>query len=337
MKVEYNAESQIFGGSILGDVYSNITGQRFSDERHTPLITDQGVKIAEYAGPGTHIKYRLENNIEPLTLVDKISKAHDLRYSLSKNIDDVRYADNKMISKLDEIDKKGLDYKLNVKAVKTAMKSKRLFEDVGVWSKGSFSDMKGAELPEEDKRLFETELNKLVQEGFGLAGQGNVFNLPSDAGKYLPKGLFKGEGLEDININVPSTVPLPKSFFKSFKGQGLSPFTQYFKDKGFFDDKKGTIFEKRGGSVSYIKTPFSIENSSNSYMDFMNLGEKLFSQNPLEFKSLLDTSLDKIIVGKGLKESMGRAIKKIIYGALPFLQWFDSDKTILQGRGLKQF
>lgn len=323
MKVNYDPQSEIFGGSIIGDVYSKVSGQRFSDERHTPLITDQGVKIAEYAGPGTHIKYRLENNIEPLTLVDKISKAHDLRYSLSKNIDDVRYADNKMISKLDEIDKKGLDYKLNVKAVKTAMKAKRLFEDVGVWEKGSYSDMKGAQLNENDKRLFETELNKLVQEGFGLAGQGNVFNLPSDAGKYLPKGLFKGEGLEDININVPSTVPLPKSFFKSFKGQGLSPFTQYFKDKGFFDDKKGTIFEKRGGSVSY--------------MDFMNLGEKLFTRNPLEFKTLLDKSLDKIIVGSGLKENMGRAIKKIIYGALPFLQWFDSDKTILQGTGLIQF
>src|SRR5210317_837081 len=166
MKVEYNAESQIFGGSILGDVYSSVSGQRFKDERHVPLITDQGVKLAEFAGPGTHIKYRIENNIQPLGAVDKTAKAHDIRYSLSENIDDVRFADNKMINKLEEIDRKGLDYKLNVKAVKSAMKAKRLFEDVGVWSKGSFSDMKGAELPEEDKRLFETELNKLVQEGF---------------------------------------------------------------------------------------------------------------------------------------------------------------------------
>ena len=251
MKVEYNAESQIFGGSILGDVYSSVSGQRFKDERHVPLITDKGVKLAEFAGPGTHIKYRIENNIKPLNAVDKSAKAHDIRYSLSKNVDDVRFADNKMISKLEEIDRKGLDYKLNVKAVKTAMKAKRLFEDVGVWDKGSFSDMKGAELSDSDKRLFESELNKLVQEGFGIA----------------------------IGI----------------KGKGLGQ------------------------------------------LDFVNLGEKLFLQNPLQFKSLLDTSLDKIIVGNGLKESMARGIKRIIYGALPFLQWFDSDKTILQGRGLKQF
>ena len=251
MKVEYNAESKIFGGSILGDVYSSVSGQRFKDERHVPLITDKGVKLAEFAGPGTHIKYRIENNIKPLGAVDKTAKAHDIRYSLSKNVDDVRFADNKMISKLEEIDRKGLDYKINVKAVKTAMKAKRLFEDVGVWDKGSFSDMKGAELSDSDKRLFESELNKLVQEGFGIA----------------------------IGI----------------KGKGLGQ------------------------------------------LDFVNLGEKLFLQNPLQFKSLLDTSLDKIIVGNGLKESMARGIKRIIYGALPFLQWFDSDKTILQGRGLKQF
>ena len=251
MKVEYNAESKIFGGSILGDVYSSVSGQRFKDERHVPLITDKGVKLAEFAGPGTHIKYRIENNIQPINAVDKSAKAHDIRYTLSKNVDDVRFADNKMISKLEEIDRKGLDYKLNVKAVKTAMKAKRLFEDVGVWDKGSFSDMKGAELSDSDKRLFESELNKLVQEGFGIA----------------------------IGI----------------KGKGLGQ------------------------------------------LDFVNLGEKLFLQNPLQFKSLLDTSLDKIILGNGLKESMARGIKRIIYGALPFLQWFDSDKTILQGRGLKQF
>lgn len=292
MKVDYNPESKIFGGNILGDVYSKVSGQRFSDERHVPLLTDEGVKLAEYAGPSTHIKYRLENNIKPLNAVDKTAKAHDIRYALSKNVDDVRFADNKMISKLDEIDRKGLDYKLNVKAVKTAMKAKRLFEDVGVWEKGSYSDMKGAQLSENDKRLFETELNKLVQEGFGLA---------------------------DININVPSNVPLPKSFFKSFKGAG-----------------RGNVFNLPSDAGKYLPKGF-FKGEGVSIMDFMNLGEKLFSQNPLEFKSLLDTSLDKIIVGSGLKESMGRAIKKIIYGALPFLQWFDSDKTILQGKGLKQF
>ena len=252
MKVQYNAESRIFGGSILGDVYSSVTGQKFKDERHVPLITDNGLKLAEFAGPGTHIKYRIENGIQPITAVDKTAKAHDIRYSLSQNVDDVRFADNKMINKLDEIDKNNLDYKLNVKVVKNAMKAKRLFEDVGVWNKGSFSDMSGSELSDSDKQLFENELNKLIQEGYGVA-----------------IGSIKGEGLGKLN--------------------------------------------------------------------FETLGEKLFSKNPLQFKALLDSSLEKLIVGSGLKESLARGIKRIIYGALPFLQWFDSDKTILQGRGLKHF
>jgi len=252
MKVQYNAESRIFGGSILGDVYSSVTGQKFKDERHVPLITDNGLKLAEFAGPGTHIKYRIENGIQPITAVDKTAKAHDIRYSLSQNVDDVRFADNKMINKLDEIDKNNLDYKLNVKVVKNAMKAKRLFEDVGVWNKGSFSDMSGSELSDSDKQLFENELNKLIQEGYGVA-----------------IGSIKGEGLGKLN--------------------------------------------------------------------FETLGEKLFSKNPLQFKALLDSSLEKLIVGSGLKESLARGIKRIIYGALPFLQWFDSDKTILQGRGLKNF
>lgn len=169
MTIKYYSNGNLMvGGNIIGNLYGKISGQRFSDERHTPLITDNGMKIAEYAGPGTHIKYRLENNIKPLTLVDKTAKAHDIRYALSENIDDVRYADNKMISKLDELDRKNLDYKLNIKATKTAMKSKRLFENVGVWSKGSFSDMKGAQLTEDDRKLYRKHLGELEQEGYGL-------------------------------------------------------------------------------------------------------------------------------------------------------------------------
>ena len=164
----YSNSNMLFGGNFLGNIYAKISSQRFPDERHTPLITDNGIKIAEYAGPGTHIKYRLENNIKPLTLVDKTAKAHDIRYALSENIDDVRYADNKMISKLDEIDKNNLDYKLNIKTTKSAMKSKRLFENVGIWDKGSFSDMKGAELSQGDRDLYRNHLAVLEQEGFGL-------------------------------------------------------------------------------------------------------------------------------------------------------------------------
>ena len=159
----------IIGGNIFGDIYSKISGQRFQDERHIPLYTgDEGFKLAEYAGPGTHIKYRLVNKIEPLTYTDKTAQAHDLRYILSNNVDEVRYADDKMISSLEKADREKLDYRVNIKATKLAMKSKRNLENFGLWKKGSFSDMDGDTLNPDDKNLFRNKLQELEMQGFGL-------------------------------------------------------------------------------------------------------------------------------------------------------------------------
>ena len=126
------------------------------------------LKLAEFAGPSTHVKYRLENNIEPLNYTDKTSQAHDLRYLLSENTDDVRYADNKMISLLEKAEKEKLYYAVNIKAKKLIMKSKRGLEDYGVWDKGSYSSMDGNKLNEDDKNLFRNKLKELEIQGFGL-------------------------------------------------------------------------------------------------------------------------------------------------------------------------
>ena len=164
----YGNDYEMIGGNLLGDIYSKISGQRFSDERHTPLYTKDGFKLAEFAGPSTHVKYRLENNIEPLNYTDTTAQAHDLRYLLSENVDDVRYADNKMISSLEKAEKEKLDYAVNIKATKLIMKSKRGLEDYGVWDKGSYSSMDGNKLNEDDKKLFRNKLKELEIQGFGL-------------------------------------------------------------------------------------------------------------------------------------------------------------------------
>ena len=166
---ENDNDIEMVGGNIIGNIYSKISGQRFPDERHTPLYTDKdGFKLGEYAGPNTHVKYRLINSISPINYVDKSAQAHDIRYLLSENIDDVRYADNKMIQSLEKGEKNKLDYAVNLKAVKLIMKSKRGLEDYGVWDKGSFSSMEGKKLNEEDRNLFRNKLNQLEIEGFGL-------------------------------------------------------------------------------------------------------------------------------------------------------------------------
>ena len=164
----YYGNDEFYGGNLLGDLYSSISGQRFPDERHTPLFTINGVKLAEYAGPSTHVKYRLESNIEPLNYTDTTAQAHDLRYLLSENVDDVRFADNKMISSLEKAEKEKLDYRVNIKATKLIMKSKRGLEDYGLWDKGSYSSMDGNKLNDDDRKLYKNKLNELEMKGFGL-------------------------------------------------------------------------------------------------------------------------------------------------------------------------
>ena len=164
----YDDDIEMIGGNIIGNIYSKLSGQRFPDERHTPLYTDQGFKLGQFCGPNTHVKFRLLNEIDPINYSDKSCFAHDLRFLLSENENDVRYADNKMIQSLEKGEKEKLDYAVNLKTVKLIMKSKRGLEDYGVWDKGSFSSMEGKKLNEEDRNLFRNKLNQLEMEGFGL-------------------------------------------------------------------------------------------------------------------------------------------------------------------------
>lgn len=164
----YDDDIEMIGGNIIGNIYSKISGQRFEDERHTPLYTDKGFKLAEFAGPSTHVKYRLVNKIEPINYTDKTAEAHDLRYLLSENENDVKLADEKMIQSLEKGEKDELDYAVNLKTLKLIMKSKRGLEDYGVWDKGSFSSMEGKKLNQEDRNLFRNKLNELEIQGFGL-------------------------------------------------------------------------------------------------------------------------------------------------------------------------
>jgi len=162
------------GQGIIGNLLDKT--QKFSGERHVPLITDKGIKLANWAGPGTNIDTRLNgpSNIkEPISAVDKSAMAHDLRYTLAKNTNDIRFADNKMISKLNDIERDKQDYRLNIIAVKNAMRSKRFFENVTNQKGELFSNIKKGEtingkVSPENELKYNRELRKLEMSGFGL-------------------------------------------------------------------------------------------------------------------------------------------------------------------------
>lgn len=162
------------GQGIIGDLIDKT--QKFPGERHIPLITDKGIRLANWAGPNTAIDTRLNgpaNIREPISAVDKSAKSHDLRYILAKNTNDIRFADNKMISKLNDIERDKQDYRLNIIAVKNAMKSKRFFENVTKQQGELFSNIKKGEtidgkISPEKELKYNRELRKLEMAGFGL-------------------------------------------------------------------------------------------------------------------------------------------------------------------------
>lgn len=103
--------------------------QKYPGERHVPLILPGGkVAIANYAGPGTHLLERIKAGDPPLTEVDRISQAHDIRYSLARSAADVRAADLKMLDELS----RARDNKLNIAAARTGIAAKVRLEKFGV-------------------------------------------------------------------------------------------------------------------------------------------------------------------------------------------------------------
>jgi hypothetical protein len=134
-------------------------------ERHTFLWTGKKFERAQYTGPGTEILTRVKRGDPGLTEVDVVSKAHDIRYTLAKNEEDVRAADKKMLAALRRVK----DYKINTLPAYAAIGGKILMENLGIIRKDFFTtygDFKKMSM--EDQQLFVDQEKKLEQEGYGI-------------------------------------------------------------------------------------------------------------------------------------------------------------------------
>ena len=179
MKAKYFENEIMEGQGLIGDLFGKVIDktQRFSGERHTPLMTSKGgPKIATYTGPNTQITKRLKSNDpkirDPLGPVDTASQAHDIRYSLAESIDDIRYSDDKMIRKLKEIENKDEDYKVNTAVVRGLMKTKTLYEDARGKRGELFSGLKSGQvkpntLSPSEQSLYKKKLTELEMLGYG--------------------------------------------------------------------------------------------------------------------------------------------------------------------------
>jgi hypothetical protein len=134
-------------------------------EKHGILYTKDGFQPASYMGPGTDVIGKIKDGIKPITKSDKVAQAHDLRYSLASNRIDVRSADIKMVSKLNDLQKNKEDYRFNILMGKIPIQAKMKLENWGIVKEDTFASRGG--IKEEDIPIAKAKLKELEIEGYG--------------------------------------------------------------------------------------------------------------------------------------------------------------------------
>ena len=174
---------------------SDATGRpAFEGENHAILKLPNGrFGTSNFLGPGTHVVERIRRGDPPRTETDRVAQGHDLRYSLAHDVNDVRRADNKMISKVAEIAKKKTDNLWNINQARL-ISAKVVAEDIGFLKRDAFSGNLKKTRNASDTALLKNKLAQIEQEGYGKL-------LPVDRLKYS----------------------LLKKMVKSKKGGSLSP------------------------------------------------------------------------------------------------------------------
>lgn len=120
---------------------------------------------ANYAGPGTNIVARLQRGDLPVSETDRVAMAHDIRYGLARNYDQVRVADEKMLKALDNVERAKRDTKFNTRAAGAIIKAKMGLENRGL-PRNFFAQHGESNTPEETA-LMKNTLSKLEQRGLG--------------------------------------------------------------------------------------------------------------------------------------------------------------------------
>jgi hypothetical protein len=221
--------STAFSGGGFGDLISGKFATRiknmipssdanaapsFEGEKHAILKLGEGsYGIGNYIGPGTQLLKRLNRGDKPRSEVDKVAKAHDIRYNLATDLSDIRRADNIMIKKVDEISRNRSDYPQNIAQAKL-IKLKKFGEDIGVIKKSAFSGdltKMNRETSVRDKTLLKSQLIPLAQAGYGLRQFPTAPLTESDQDPFpLPGDELKMKLLKNLS----------KSKKKKFGGRG---------------------------------------------------------------------------------------------------------------------
>lgn len=223
-----NSFGEMSGGGVWNKTANFLFGTNMRDgEKHMLQYTPDGFKSGSYIGPGTDLRNRIREGIEPVSETDKTAQAHDLRYAFSNSNDDVRAADMKMRSKLKDIEKAGTDYRFNTWQGRFGIWSKNKMEDWGIAKPENFTTYGNHDkYSPEDRKMLRDKLTELEQQGYGQHG-GSLFgklnsavNGLSTAHKLLVKDVerTKTDPIHRAKRNLQ--VAVAEGIYKELKGHG---------------------------------------------------------------------------------------------------------------------
>ena len=165
------------GSGVYDKSINFLTGSKLKDgEKHVIIYDTKNKKYtaANYIGPGTNIITRLKNKDEPIVKSDKVAQAHDIRYSLSKNVEGIKDADDKMVNKLKSLRKNKEDINFNTIPAQLGIQANQLLAKIlptKLFDKfvNYMTDYKkfNETLNDDDKLLLEEKLKELEVEGYG--------------------------------------------------------------------------------------------------------------------------------------------------------------------------
>lgn len=165
------------GCGIYDKTVNFLTGSKLKDGEKHAIIYDPVKKkytAANYIGPGTDLITRLKRGDEPKVLSDKEAQAHDIRYTLSKDVNGIKSADDKMVSKLKELRKTKQDSAFNTIPAQLGIQANQVlakilptkYFDKFVNYMTNYKDY-NSKLSNDDKLFLEKKLKELESEGFG--------------------------------------------------------------------------------------------------------------------------------------------------------------------------
>lgn len=274
----------------------NTARPSFTGEKHAILQLPNGkYGTANYMGPNTNLLARLKRGDPPRTEVDKVSMAHDIRYALAKNTDDIRNADNIMINAVDNIARNKKDNPKNI-AQARLIKLKTIGENLGVIRRDAFSGDLSKEIDENEKSYLMGKIGPLAQQGYGKNGKNKI--LPGDALK----------------------VKLLKQMVKDKKMKGLGAITNY---KGVTYDKDlGKTYELSGDG---FLSNFLSNNILPNLMKSVGINQNLI--NPEIIKSIVLKSLN-------IDKNPTSVIEHLSKTLLPLLTHLKTQSLGVKGSGV---